>query len=188
VAGHGAPTRRAARLELLARDNPTHNITRLSLRCESRSGSAAIENGPATFQFRNLIMVSNAFLTAWAPRVLSILRIMSALLLLQHGTAKYLGVPYVAFFDKLQPMSLIGIAGIIELVFGTLLLLGLFSRFAAFILSGHLAVVYFMAHAPKSFYPLLNEGEVAVLFSFVFLYFVFAGPGPWSVDAARGKA
>lgn len=133
-------------------------------------------------------MVSTAFLTAWSPRMLSVLRIMSALLLLQHGTAKYFSVPYIAYFDKLQPMSLIGIAGIIELVFGTLLLLGLFSRVAAFILSGHLAAVYFIAHAGKNFFPLLNEGEVAVLFSFVFLYFVFAGPGPWSVDAARGKA
>lgn len=127
-------------------------------------------------------------LAAWSPRMLSVLRIVSALLLLQHGTAKYLGVPYIAYFDKLQPMSLIGIAGIIEIVFGTLLLLGLFSRCAAFILSGHLAAVYFIAHAGKSFFPLLNEGEVAVLFSFVFLYFVFAGPGPWSVDAAREKA
>lgn len=133
-------------------------------------------------------MVSTASLTAWSPRVLSILRIISALLLLQHGTAKYLGVPYVAFFQKLQPMSLIGIAGIIELIFGTLLLLGLFSRVSAFVLSGHLAAVYFIGHAGKSFFPLLNEGEVAVLFCFVFFYFIFSGPGPWSVDAARGKA
>lgn len=130
-------------------------------------------------------------LAAWSPRVLSVLRIVSALLLLQHGTSKYFGVPYVAFFDKLQPMSLIGIAGIIELVFGALLLVGLFSRFAAFMLSGHLAAVYFIGHAwplgEKSFFPLLNQGEVAVLFCFVFFYFIFAGPGPWSIDAARSK-
>src|SRR4051812_20180304 len=102
----------------------------------------------------------NASLAAWSPRMLSVLRIISALLLLQHGTAKYLGVPYVAYFQKLQPMSLIGVAGIIELVFGTLLLIGLFSRCAAFVLSGHLAAVYFIGHAGKSVFPLLNDGEV----------------------------
>lgn len=127
-------------------------------------------------------------LAAWSPRMLSVLRIVSASLLLQHGTAKYLGVPYIGSFQTLQPMSLFGVAGIIELVFGALLLVGLFSRFAAFILSGHLAAVYFVGHAAKNVFPLLNGGEVAVLFSFVFLYFVFAGPGPWSVDAARRKA
>jgi putative oxidoreductase len=126
-------------------------------------------------------------LAAWSPRVLSVLRIVSALLLLQHGMSKYLGVPYVAFFDNLQPMSLIGIAGIIELVFGVPLLIGLFSRFSAFILSGHLAAVYFIGHADKSFFPLLNGGEAAVLFCFVFFYLIFAGPGPWSIDAMRNK-
>lgn len=127
-------------------------------------------------------------LNAWSPRVLSVLRIISALLLLQHGTAKYFGLPYVSFFDNLQPMSLIGIAGIIELLFGALLLIGLYSRFSAFILSGHLAAVYFIGHAGKGFFPLLNGGEVAVLFCFVFFYLAFAGPGPWSVDALRNKA
>jgi putative oxidoreductase len=132
--------------------------------------------------------MNSEILAAWSPRVLSVLRIVSALLLLQHGMSKYLGVPYVAFFDNLQPMSLVGIAGIIELVFGVLLLIGLFSRFSAFILSGHLAAVYFIGHAGKDFFPLLNGGEVAVLFCFVFFYLIFAGPGPWSIDAAHGKA
>lgn len=128
-----------------------------------------------------------ATLNAWSPRILSVLRIVSALVLLQHGTSKYFGLPYVAYFDKLQPMSLIGVAGIIELVFGVLLLIGLFSRFSAFILSGELAAAYFIGHAGKSFFPLLNDGEAAVLFCFIFFYFIFSGPGPWSVDAARGK-
>lgn len=127
-------------------------------------------------------------LTAWSPRALSVLRIVSALALLQHGSAKYFGVPYVAYFDNLEPLSLIGIAGIIEIVFGVLLLIGLFSRFSAFVLSGHLAAAYFIGHAGRSFFPLLNEGEAAVLFCFVFFYFIFAGPGPWSIDALRSKA
>jgi putative oxidoreductase len=131
--------------------------------------------------------MNTAILAAWSPRILSVLRIVSALLLLQHGTSKYLGLPHIAFFDTLRPLSLFGIAGMIELLFGTLLLVGLFSRFSAFILSGHLAAVYFIGHAGKSFFPLLNGGEAAALFSFVFFYLIFAGPGPWSLDAMSRK-
>lgn len=125
------------------------------------------------------------FRAAWAPRMLSVLRIMTALLFLQHGMAKLVGFPHVASLDNLQVMSLIGIAGVIELVGPILLLLGLFSVPVALIMSGEMAVAYFMAHMPRSFFPLLNGGEAAILFSFVFLYIAFAGPGPWSVDAAR---
>ncbi len=132
--------------------------------------------------------MNTAILAAWSPRILSVLRIISALLLLQHGTAKYLGFPHIAFFDSLQPLSLFGIAGMIELLFGALLLVGLFSRFSAFILSGHLAAVYFIGHAGKGFFPLLNGGEAAALFCFVFFYLIFAGPGPWSLDAMSRKA
>jgi putative oxidoreductase len=120
---------------------------------------------------------------AWAPRVLSILRIVAAFLFIFHGTAKLLHVPHQAQFDNVQLMSLIGIQGVIELVGGGLLLIGLFSRPVAFILSGDMAVAYFMAHFPKSWLPLLNGGDLAVLFCFVFLYLFVAGPGPWSVDA-----
>jgi putative oxidoreductase len=88
-------------------------------------------------------------------------------------------------FDNLQPFSLIWIAGVIELVGGVLLLLGLFTRPTAFILSGEMAVAYFMAHAPRGFFALLNGGEPAVLFCFAFLYLAFAGPGVWSIDHAR---
>jgi putative oxidoreductase len=131
-----------------------------------------------------------AMLAEWSPRILSVLRIVSAYIFLLHGTAKLLKWPHVAMFDNLPLMSMIGIAGILELVGGILLLLGLFTRPVAFVLSGQMAAAYFIGHATKGgvLTPLLNQGDAAVLYCFVFLYFVFAGPGPWSVDAARGKA
>jgi len=131
--------------------------------------------------------ISPALLSAWTPRLLSVLRIVSAFLLLQHGSTKLLGVPHIAFFDNLQVFSLFGIAGIIELVGGTLLLIGWFTRPVAFVLSGELAAVYFIGHAPQGafFSPMLNQGESAVLFCFIFLYLAVAGGGEWSVDAAR---
>jgi putative oxidoreductase len=121
----------------------------------------------------------------WAPRVLSILRIAAALFFLQHGFAKLLGFPHVAYFDGLELFSLIGLAGVLEIVGSVLLLVGLFTRPVAFILSGEMAVAYFTAHAPASFFPLLNQGELAALYSFIFLYFAAAGGGAWSLDAAR---
>ena len=125
-----------------------------------------------------------------APRALSVLRIVSAFLLIQHGSAKLLGFPHVAYFDNLQIVSLLGVAGVLELVGGALLLIGLFTRPTAFILSGLLAFAYFLGHATKGYVlaPSLNQGEAAVLFSFVFLYLAAAGAGPWSVDARRSKA
>jgi len=124
----------------------------------------------------------------WAPRVLSILRILAALLLLQYGTAKLLGFPAVPMFQGIKLFSLYGVAGLIELVGGALLLIGLFTRPVAFILSGEMAAAYFIGHFPKGFIPLLNGGNEAVLFCFVFFYFIFAGGGPWSVDAVRRSA
>jgi|SRR6516162_140644 putative oxidoreductase len=117
--------------------------------------------------------------------VLSILRIFTGLSLLEHGTGKILGFPVVANFANVQLTSLTGIGGMIELVGGILFTIGLFTRQVAFILSGFTAVAYFMVHAGKSFYPVLNGGELAALYCFVFLYFVFAGAGPWSIDALR---
>lgn len=128
--------------------------------------------------------------TIWTPRVLSILRIVSGYMLLLHGTAKLLGTPHIASFDNLQITSLSGIAGIIELVFGALLLIGLFTRFAAFIASGFGAAAYFIGHVATKgllLFPLMNGGEAAVLYCFVFLFIFVAGPGPWSVDAMRGR-
>lgn len=118
----------------------------------------------------------------WAPRLLSVLRIVTALLFIQHGTAKLFGVPHIAYFDNLQLFSLIGFAGVLEIVGGFLVLIGWFTRPASFILSGQMAVAYFMGHAPQGYLPILNQGEPAVLFCFVFLYLAAAGAGPWSVD------
>ena len=129
----------------------------------------------------------DALASAWAPRLLSILRIMTGLLFLQHGTAKFLKIPVVPMFANVSVTSPSGIAGILELVGGVMIILGLFTRSVAFILSGLMAVAYFMAHAPRGFYPILNAGELAILYCFVFLYIAAAGPGPWSVDAARRK-
>jgi putative oxidoreductase len=132
-------------------------------------------------------MNSNSLSTTWArtaPGILSILRIFTGLALLQHGTGKILGFPAVPSFANVQIGSLTGMAGLIELIGGILFVIGLFTRPVAFILSGFTAAAYFMAHASKGFYPILNGGELAALYCFVFLYFAFAGAGPWSVDAA----
>ena len=133
-------------------------------------------------------MAIETTLNSWAPRMLSVLRIFAGLELLQHGTGKILGFPAVPMFANTQITSLSGIGGLIELIGGTLFVIGLFTRPVAFILSGFTAAAYLIAHASKSFYPILNGGELAALYCFVFLYFVFSGPGPWSVDAARGQA
>jgi putative oxidoreductase len=125
----------------------------------------------------------------WAPRLLSVLRIVTSLLFLVHGTAKLFQMPHLPMFDNLQLMSLMGLQGVLEAGGGLLLLLGLFTRPVALVLSGDMAVAYFMAHWPKNWLPLLNGGDLAVLFCFVFLYLWGAGPGPWSIDARlRSKA
>ncbi|HEY1614758.1 MAG TPA: DoxX family protein [Rhizomicrobium sp.] len=122
------------------------------------------------------------FLEKWQPQLLSVLRFVSGLLFLEHGTAKLLHFPHVAMFDDLKLASLLGVAGIIELVGGALVTIGLFTRYAAFLMSGEMAVAYFLFHMKQGPYPVLNGGEPAVLFCFVFLYIAAAGPGPWSVD------
>jgi putative oxidoreductase len=124
----------------------------------------------------------------WTPRIQGILRIITGFLFLQHGTAKLFGMPHIAMFDNLQLVSLLGLAGILELVGGSLIVLGLFTRQAAFILSGEMAFAYFMAHAPNGLLPILNQGELAVMYCFVFLYFSVAGAGAFSIDAKRGRA
>ncbi len=124
---------------------------------------------------------------AWTPRILGIMRIVTGFLYLQHGMAKLLGIPHVSMFDSLQLVSLLGLAGILELVGGLLILIGLLTRPVAFILSGEMAVAYFMAHAPHGFLPILNQGELAVVYCFVFLYLSVAGGGDISLDGVRKK-
>jgi putative oxidoreductase len=124
-----------------------------------------------------------AFLDRYTSLLLSVLRIMTGLLLLQHGTTKYLNIP-VSPMNDASPMTMGGFAGILELGGGVLLILGLFTRPVAFILSGMSAVAYFYAHAPQGFYPILNGGELAALYCFVLLYIAAAGGGSLSLDNA----
>src|SRR6185436_11362731 len=128
-----------------------------------------------------------AFFDAWRPRALAVLRIVSGYLLIPHGTAKLFGAPHQEMFDGLQLFSLMGLAGVLEVLGGALFPIGLFTRPVAFVLCGFMAVAYFMAHASQGnvLLPMLNQGEYAVLFCFVFLYYVFSGAGAWSVDAMR---
>jgi len=131
-------------------------------------------------------MNSNRLSTAWAPNahaILSVLRIFAGLDLLQHGTGKIFGFPFVPMFANIRIDSLMGIGGLIELIGGILFTIGLFTRPVAFVLSGEMAAAYFIEHFPHGFFPILNHGELAVLLCFLFLYLAFAGGGPWSLDA-----
>ncbi|MBI1214166.1 MAG: DoxX family membrane protein [Alphaproteobacteria bacterium] len=122
------------------------------------------------------------FIATWTPRLLSVLRIMSGLLFMEHGTAKLLHFPQAQGPTELPPLLLV--AGVLELAGGALVATGLFTRIVAFVLSGEMAIAYFMAHAPNSFFPLVNHGEGAILYCFIFLYLAFAGGGEWSLDRA----
>jgi putative oxidoreductase len=122
---------------------------------------------------------------AWAPRLLSVFRIVMALMFLTHGLVKLFGFPAGALPGQVPLMGLFGLAGVIELVGGLAVLIGFFTRPVAFILAGQMAVAYFMIHAPQGFYPAVNGGELAVLYCFGFLYLAAAGAGPWSVDERR---
>ena len=128
-------------------------------------------------------------LNQFEPYALAALRIVAGYTFLLHGSAKLFGVPHVAMFDGLQVMSLMGLAGILEIAGGLLLILGCFTRPVAFLLAGEMAVAYFMAHAKANNFllPLLNQGESAVLFCFIFLFLAFAGAGAWSVDNRSAK-
>ena len=121
------------------------------------------------------------------PAALSLLRFITGLLLFQFGVAKLLKFPAGTQFAKVELFSLIGAAGTLELVLGGLLMLGLFSRITAFILSGEMAFAYFIGHFPRDFFPLLNNGTLAILFCFTCLYLATSGGGPYSLDAMVGK-
>jgi len=133
--------------------------------------------------------MNTMILEAWRLRALAVLRIVTAYLVIPHGTAKLFGVPHQAMFDGLQLVSLMGLAGVLEAFGGLLFLIGLFTRPVAFVLCGFMAAAYFIGHAPQGqvLLPMLNQGELAVLYCFVFLYFVFAGAGAWSVDSMRQR-
>jgi putative oxidoreductase len=131
----------------------------------------------------------NVLESKWAPRAQGLLRIVVGFLFLQHATAKLFGVPHINYFDNLRLFSLVGFAGMLELLGGPLLVLGLFTRPTSFILSGEMAFAYFIGHIPQGHFlsPTLNQGEPAVLYCFIFLFFSAAGAGAWSVDAARRR-
>jgi putative oxidoreductase len=118
----------------------------------------------------------------FVPHVLALLRIATALMFIQHGSAKLFGLPHVAMFDGMKLFSLLGVGGVMELVGGLLMLVGLFTRPVAFVLSGEMAVAYFGFHAAESFWPIINKGELAALYCFVFLFFAVSGPGSFALD------
>jgi len=132
-------------------------------------------------------MLSDSFRAEWSPRLLSVIRIIAGLMFMQHGLAKYFGFP-APFPVAVQAASLLGVAGVIEIVAGALIAVGLFARLAAFIASGEMAIAYFLAHwaivtgSPHSFFPVLNGGAAAIMYCFVFLYYAASGPGPWALN------
>jgi putative oxidoreductase len=130
-------------------------------------------------------------LTAWRPQLLSLLRIVTALLFLEHATQKLFHFPAFPLREGAPPpsggFSAFMLIGVLELIGSVALIGGYYTRLAAFVLSGEMAVAYWTAHAPHSFFPLLNFGEAAILFCFVFLYIAAAGPGPWSIDAQQNR-
>jgi putative oxidoreductase len=125
---------------------------------------------------------------SWGPPLLSVLRMVAAFLYMAHGSQKLFGWPADQPQRTVTLISLMGLAGVLETFGGLLLLLGLFTRPVAFVLAGEMAFAYFMAHAPRGFWPLLNRGEPPVLFCFIFLYLAAQGPGPWSLDMARFRS
>ena len=125
--------------------------------------------------------------TGYSSYAHGLLRIVSGLLFLFHGLVKIIGFPPGAQPGQVPPLSLMGVGGAIELVAGTLIMIGLFTRSAALIASGEMAVAYWMFHAPQGLYPVMNMGDAAILYCFIFLFFAAAGPGAWSIDGMRAK-
>ena len=125
------------------------------------------------------------WLSRWQPQVLALLRIVTGLLFLEHATQKFFAFPMPFPMFPLPPLLVA--AGVVELVAGVLITIGLFTRLVAFLASGEMAIAYFMMHFPQSFWPAANKGEAAIMFCFIFLYLVAAGPGSWSIDGARTR-
>ena len=132
-------------------------------------------------------MITGPIPAAWGARLLSVLRIVAAFLFILHGTQKLFAFPVSEPRDPAAIVSLMGLAGVLEVFGGFLLLLGLFTRPVAFLLAGEMAVAYFKSHAPQGFWPILNRGELAALYCFLFLYLSAVGAGPWSLDALMSR-
>jgi putative oxidoreductase len=131
-------------------------------------------------------MLNGIIPASWTGPLHAVLRIVAGLLLLEHGTSKYFNFPATEYFaNGVEVFSLMGLAGALEIIGGILIVLGLFTRLTAFILAGEMAAAYFMGHASQGFFPMLNQGDAAILFCFIFLYFSAAGAGPYSLDANR---
>ena len=130
-------------------------------------------------------MTTSELETVWAPRLLGLLRIVAAILFIEHGTQKLFGFP-APQHGMPEAFTVLWFAAILETFGGLLLLIGLFTRPVAFILSGQMAIAYWLVHAPQNLFPAINGGDAAILFCFVFLYLVAAGPGDFSIDKARG--
>jgi len=131
-------------------------------------------------------MLNGIIPASWSGHLHAALRIVTGLLFLEHGTSKYFNFPATEYFaNGVEVLSLMGLAGALEIIGGLLIIIGLFTRITAFVLAGFMAVAYFMAHAPNSLFPMNNQGDAAILFCFIFLYFSAAGAGPWSLDAIR---
>ena len=131
-------------------------------------------------------MLNGIIPASWSGPLHAALRIMSGLLLLEHGTSKYFNFPPTEYFaNGVEVFSLMGLAGALEIIGGILIILGLFTRLTAFILAGEMAAAYFMGHVSQGFFPMLNQGDAAILFCFIFLFFSAAGAGPYSLDANR---
>jgi putative oxidoreductase len=129
----------------------------------------------------------SARFSSYAPIMLSVLRIVAALIFLEHGTQKLLGFPPGGAMPQPHAFTLLWFAGMIEMIPGALLALGLYTRTAAFLAAGEMAFAYWIGHFPHGFYPVDNGGDAAILYCFVFLYILCAGPGPWSLDAMLGR-
>ena len=151
-----------------------------------KAAAEAILSRQAASRIREADLDRQTLERVWAPRMLSILRIVTALLFIQHGTQKLFSFP-PSDHPAPELFSLLGFQGLIELVGGILVLVGQFTRPVAFVLSGDMAVAYFMAHAPKSIFPVSNGGDAAVLYCFVFLYLALAGGGSWELSTGRAS-
>jgi putative oxidoreductase len=138
-----------------------------------------------TISFQEAGSMNGPIPASWAPHLLSVLRIVAAFSFMTHGTQKLFAMPIAEPREPVALLSLVGVAGVLEVFGGLLVLVGLFTRPVAFLLSGEMAVAYFMVHAPGNFFPVLNGGEGAMLYCFIFLYLAAAGPGPWSIDTVR---